>query len=451
MKTLFAGRRGIAALLLGLVAVAVRIHNAFRYPPDWGYDATFNWRYIYRMAEDWSLPNPAAGWSTADPPLFFTVAAALMDATNFQLVLVPLLNTALGLGIVALAARLVLRADPDRPMRALLACGLLLYLPAHIYMSVMVNEEMLVAFFTSLTLFALVPSEGGGALADRRRDVGLGRAAAVGVAAGLALLSKLTGVLAVAAALGHAACDGWQQRDLRGAAVRVCVVALVAGLVGGWFFARNRALFGAFQPFGLPAHQRMFEMPPGERGLRDYVNIPLATWTDPVLTNPDLLHSVWGSTFSTVWFDGHRYFLPRDSKAVSRLGSATLVLALLPTAAFLSGLWGGIRRSLRAPAGPDLPLVLITALSLLGYAVYNWQNPWFAVVKGTTLLGLSLPFAFYASEALERWTRSGGRWASLVWVSLAALAVTVVLSCTFNLAFEKTEVSGLAWQVSEER
>ena len=127
------------------------------------------------------------------------------------------------------------------------------------------------------------------------------------------------------------------------------------------------------------------------------------------------------------------------------------MLALLPTAAFLSGLWGGIRRSLRAPAGPDLPLVLITALSLLGYAVYNWQNPWFVVVKGTTLLGLSLPFAFYASEALERWTRSAGRWASVVWVSLAALAVTVVLSCTFNLAFEKTEVSGLPWQVSEER
>jgi 4-amino-4-deoxy-L-arabinose transferase-like glycosyltransferase len=447
VKGLFTGRRGVAALLFGLAALAVRLHNAFRYPPDWGYDATFNWRYIYRMTEDWALPNPAAGWSTADPPLFFTVSAAMMNATSFQLVLIPLLNTALGLGIAALAVLLVRRADPARPLRALLAGGLLLYLPAHVYMSVMVNEEMLVAFFTSLTLFALVPADSGD---DRRSAGGLARAAAVGAAAGLALLSKLTGALAVATAVGHTAWLGWQRRDLRGTALRVAIVAVVAALVGGWFFARNRVLFGSFQPFGLPAHQRMFEMPPGERSLRDYVDIPLATWSDPVLTNPELLHSVWGSTFATLWFDGHRYFLPRDSRAVSRLGSAALVLALLPTAAFLAGLWGGIRRALRAPTGPDPPLVLITALTLLGYAVYNWQNPWFVVVKGTTLLGLSLPFAFYASEALERWIRNAGRWSAVYWVPLALLAVTTILSCTFNLAFDKTEVSGLPWQLSEE-
>jgi len=171
---------------------------------------------------------------------------------------------------------------------------------------------------------------------------------------------------------------------------------------------------------------------------------------DPQLLQPDLLHSLWGSTYATVWFDGHRYFLPRDSHAVRRLGTATLLLALLPTAAFAIGLAGGLRRSLRAPRAPDTPLLLLAALTLLGFAVYNWQNPWFAVVKGTTLLGLSLPFAYYASEVLDRWTRRGGVIAVLVWTVLAALAVSVVLSCTFNLAFEKTEVSGLQWRVPEE-
>ena len=39
-------------------------------------------------------------------------------------------------------------------------------------------------------------------------------------------------------------------------------------------------------------------------------------------SNADLLHSVWGSTFVTVWFDGHRFFLPRHSAAVSQLGHA---------------------------------------------------------------------------------------------------------------------------------
>jgi 4-amino-4-deoxy-L-arabinose transferase-like glycosyltransferase len=447
VKPLLAGRCGIAAALLALLAVAIRVQNAFRYPPDWGYDAAFNWRYIYRMAHDWALPNPAAGWSTADPPLFFTLAAVLMDASHFELVLVPLFNTAVGLAVVALAVLLVRSADPDRPRRALLAGGLLLFLPAHIYMSAMVNEEMLAACFTSLAVFAL---------AQRGRDAAtargeLSRAAATGVASGLAILSKLTGVIAAATAVGTYALDGWRRGQLRRAGGAAAVVLLLAAVVGGWYFARNRVLYGYFQPFGLRAHEVMFEIPPGERGPLDYIRLPLATWTDPQLLHPDLLRSLWGSTYATVWFDGHRYFLPRDSQAVRRLGSATLLLALLPTAAFAIGLAGGLRRALRVPGTPDTPLLLLTAATLLGYAGYNWQNPWFVVVKGTSLLGLSLPFAFYASEALERWTRPGRRSAAFVWPFLAALAVAVALSCTFNFAFEKTEVSGLQWQVPGEQ
>jgi hypothetical protein len=446
VKHLLSGRSGVAAALLALLAVAVRVHNALHYPPDWGYDASFNWRYIYRMAHDWALPRPGAGWSTADPPLFFVTSAVLMAASNFRLVLVPLFNTAVGLGIVALAVILVRKSDPERPTRSLLAGGLLLYLPAHIYMSAMVSEEMLAAFFTSLVAFALARRD--------RSTVGgrseLRRAGAIGAAAGLATLTKLSGAIAVLTAVGTYALDGWRRAELRPTLARVAAVVAVASVVGGWYFARNRALYGYFQPFGLPAHEVMFEMPPGERGPIDYVRIPLATWTDPQLLQPDLLHSVWGSTYVTVWFDGHRYFLPRDSQAVRRLGTVTLLLALLPTAAFAVGLVGGLRRSLRAPRTPDAPLLLLAALTLLGFAVYNWQNPWFAVVKGTTLLGLSLPFAYFASEALDRWTRRGGAIGALVWTVLAALAVSVVLSCTFDLAFEKTEVSGLEWRVPEE-
>jgi hypothetical protein len=446
MTPLLTGRRGAVALGLGLVAVAMRVANALRYPPDWGYDAAANWRYIYRMAQDWALPNPSAGWSTADPPLFFVSAAALMDASGFEILLVPLFNTAVGLGVVALAVKLVRDLDPERPRRALLAGGLLLFLPAHIYMSAMVGEEMLVAFFTSLCVFLLArrtsaPQDAGG----------VGAAAAVGVAAGLALLSKLTGALAAATAVATHAIDGLRTRSWRRALARALVVLGVATLVGGWYFARNRALYGYFQPFGLPAHQVMFEMPPGERSPLDYLRIPLATWTDPQLLQPELLRSVWGSTYATTWFDGHRFFLPRDSAAVRALGGVSLLLALLPMGAFALGLAAGARRARAAPASPDTPLLLLVALTLAGYAVYTWQNPWFAVVKGTSLLGLSLPFAYYASDVLERWTSPGRRWSPFVWSVLAGLAVAVVLSSTFNLAFEKTEVSGLPWQELEER
>jgi peptidoglycan/LPS O-acetylase OafA/YrhL len=97
------------------------------------------------------------------------------------------------------------------------------------------------------------------------------------------------------------------------------------------------------------------------------------------------------------------------------------------------------------------------------------------VVKGTSLMGLSLPFSFYASEALAGWLRGRLRpWLTAALLALAfcvalsctfdlvfqkteegraatllALAICVVLSCTFDLVFEKTEVSGLPWSPAE--
>jgi len=94
---------------------------------------------------------------------------------------------------------------------------------------------------------------------------------------------------------------------------------------------------------------------------------------------------------------------------------------------------------------PDAPLLIYTALTLSGYAYFTWVNPYFAVVKGTSLLSLSLPFAIYASETLVGWMHQSRIAATGIGVALGALAACVVLGSTFNLAFEKTEVSGLPW------
>ena len=111
----------------------------------------------------------------------------------------------------------------------------------------------------------------------------------------------------------------------------------------------------------------MLELPPGERGLGDYLRLPLAIFRDPQLLNPDLLRSVWGSTFVTVWFDGHRYFLPRQSRAVA--GSPAS-----PCCSRCSRRRPSPRASPAAapgcgrPGAADLPLLLLTALTLAGYA-----------------------------------------------------------------------------------
>jgi 4-amino-4-deoxy-L-arabinose transferase-like glycosyltransferase len=438
-------RAALAAAAAALVGIGMRVRNALTFPPDWGFDASFNWQYIYALTRSWRLPDPDAAWSTGDPPLYFYLAASVLRTFGMRPLLLPLLNTLLGLAIVGLAVALVRRAAPADPQRALLAGGLLLFLPAHVHMSAMVNEELLVALLTSLAVFCLAGAP------RAAPDTTALRPALAGLAGGLAALGKPTGLVAIAACAASVVVVGLRKRAPRTAVVRVGALLLAALLAGGWYYARNRIVHGYFQPVGLPAHERMFEMPPGERGPLDYVRVPLSTFTDPQLLDPDLLHSVWGSTYAAVWFDAHRYFLPTDSGPVRRLGTLTLLLALLPTAAFAAGVLRGVSRWRKGAGERDLPLLLLLALTLAGFALYTWSNPWFAVIKGTTLLGLSLPYAFYASEVLADWSRRGRVAAVGIGMTLLALAVSVTISCTFDGLFERTEVSGLRWETTEGR
>lgn len=421
-----------AAVLAGWM----RVHNAFTYPADWGFDAAANWQYIVQVLRTGRLPPPDAGWSASDPPAYFFLAAALVRALPQRLVAVPLLNVALGFGIAALAVALVRRLAPADPVRAWLAGGLVLFLPAHAHMSAMVNEEMLAAFCTSLAVWAVARTE----------DPAPAHVVLAGVAAGLALLTKLSGLVVAAALVGALGTEAARRGAWRSAAARTATIGALVLAVGGWYFVRNRILYGYFYPFALPTHHVMFGMPPGERGLLDYVRFPLAVFRDPQVLDPDLLHSVWGTTYAAVWFDAHRFFLPTESAAVRHLGTAMTLLGLVPTAAFAHGMARGMRRWWRGEGRADAPLLLLVALTLAGYGFFAWRNPWFVVLKGTTLLGLSLPFAVYASEAWMRWARRSRAAAAALGVVAVLLVVGVTVSCTFNGWFPRTEVSGIRWE-----
>jgi 4-amino-4-deoxy-L-arabinose transferase-like glycosyltransferase len=441
------GPWAVAGLALVAAGIAIRVNNALQYPIKWGFDAKFNWIYIEQLMRSWELPAPHEGWAMSHPPLFYYLGAAVgrvlgHPGTAATVLTIRLASTAAGLAAVALAVLLVRRADPSNRRRALLAGALLLFLPVHIYMSAMLNEEILASFFTSLAVagvgFALMSP------ASPRRE--LARAMGIGLVAGLALLTKLSGLLVALAAAGAYALHGWRRRQIRPAISRIATVLGVVALVGGWYYANNRIQYGYFYPQQLAVHDLMSSMPPGERSIGDYLRVPLATWTDPQLLSPDLLHSVWGSTYTTVWFDGHRTFLPKSGTALRWAGTAILLLALLPTAAFLVGFGRGLRRSVRSVGTPDTPLVLLVALTLAGYVLFTWRNPWFAAVKGSYLLGISVPFSFYASEVLADWTKDRGARSRLVWVALTLLAVAISAIFVYGPIFAKWELPGLEWR-----
>ena len=78
-------------------------------------------------------------------------------------------------------------------------------------------------------------------------------------------------------------------------------------------------------------------------------------------------------------------------------------------------------------------LKLSGLVALAGYVVFTWRNPWFSTVKGTYLLGAMLPFAFYASEVLARWTEGRGLRSAATWMLLVALAVCAALTFSYGL------------------
>jgi len=435
-------------LFLGLAALT-RINNALSYKTRLGFDAVENLQYIQMLMQSWALPAPDAAWATSHPPLFYYFFAALgrglaaLGQPEFLLEAIPLLGGAASLATAWLAATLVRRMHPGQELRALMALVVVLFLPVQIYLSAMVNEEVMAALLASAALWlAVVPTASG-----PPHERSLSRAGIVGLLAGLALLTKLSGVL-VLAGIGCAwLIEGWRARTLAYATRRVLVLVAVAMCVGSWFYFRNYFLYGYFYPQDLDLHAIMFEMPPGGRGLLDYLWLPLATWTDPQLLNTDLLGSVWGSTYATLFFDGHRHFLPH-SVAVSRMGTCLLLLGVLPVAAFALGLCGGLRRSCTHGSSSELPMLWLVALSLAGYVIFTFNNPWFVTLKAGYLLSLSLPFAWYASDPLARWVSQPGarRWIVVVWLATLGLAVTFTF--TNGLIFDKLDGPGLPWQAT---
>jgi hypothetical protein len=436
----------VAALALAAVGIAVRLNNALRYPIHGGFDATFNWEYIALLMQSWRLPAPDESWATAHPPLFYYVSAAIGRALgDFPMAItvrvVRLLSTAMGLVSVGITVALVRRVDPRNRQRALIAGGLLLFLPVHIYTSAMLSEEILVSSLTSIAIVGVAWD----VLHPTSLRVGMVRAAGLGFVAGLAFLTKLTGALAIAAAMGAYLIDGWQRRDWRPALRRAVVLGAVATAVGGWFYVRNWVQYGYLYPYGLEVHSMMFTMPPGFRNLSDYLWIPWATFFDPDLVSPELLHSVWGSTYVTIWFDGHRHFLPRSGVEVESVATAILLLGLVPTAAFALGLARGAGRLLKSVPGADAALLPLVALTLGAYAVFTWRNPWFVSVKGSFLLGLSVPFGYYASDVLAGWARNRRLRSAAVWASLGLLALVVTLTFSYHVLFWKTDYPGIEW------
>ncbi len=430
------------------VATAQRIWNLACYKIGMGFDADGNWEYIASLIARWHLPSPDAGWSTAHPPLFYALSAAigrLMGSAEMEPVARATIAVCglLALASVASVTGYVRDLDAGRfGPRTAVAAFLLLFLPVHVYISAMLGEEMVATAFVTFALVGLARelSRAPGERSDLRRP------ALYGALAGLGLLAKMSAVLPIAAAAIVLLAEGPQRGWLRALRSSVAFGA-AAAVVGGWFYVHNLATYGYLYPHRLPVHDVMLEMPPGSRTALDYVVFPPAAFGPTLASEPSIVHSVWGSVWISAWFDSHRGFVPlRPSKGLRLAAHLLLVLGLVPAAAFLAGAARGARRAVLERSGPDRLFLLTTVLVLAGFAVFTWRNPSFVTVKASYLLALGAPYGVYASEALQAWTRGSRARGVLLAGVFSAIAAVVLVTFSYDLHFQKQEFPGTRWQ-----
>ncbi|MDW8268758.1 MAG: DUF2142 domain-containing protein [Anaerolineae bacterium] len=436
--------RGVLLLILalyGLLAAAYAVVN----PPFEAPDENHHVAYAHRLAIGGGLPvlDPdrpdAIAQEATQPPLYYALSGLIWQAlgpapaldlppTNPHAILgVPLaagnknhflhggdeawpwrgttlavrvlrlFSVLLGLVTVWLTYRLGLLATRGRPEPALAAAGLVAFIPQYLFITAAVTNDNLILLLATLCLWLLAR------LVVREGPPRMVETLALGLAVGLACLSKLGGLLLLIPTALVWLWWGWRRRAWSRALAHLALIGLLVAAVAGWWYVRNTQLYG--DPTGITPHLALMNPP------------QVLTWA----TLPAVWQGVRISLFATFgWFN---LILP---EWVYRLWDLFLVLAVL-------GFVWGIRRRGPALAWPVAGLLAVWgAVSLL--ALFRWIAL-AAGAQGRLLLPAYPALAVLLVAGWERWPWPG-RWGRVVGMALpvAGALVAAVLALVLVIA-----------------
>jgi len=338
--------------------------------------------YLRRLTSERFPPELAIEpleYEDHQPPLHYVLAAPIYALFGGALLPLRLLTLSFGAGLLVAAFRTVRVVVPDKPQLAVLAVGLMAFIPQHIAMSAGVNNDALAELVVAATLWASVVY----LAAERRRPW------CVGVLVGIALLTKTTAYVVVGVAAA-AVVIRWHRdhRSPRWALEHLAWVFVPALLISAPWFIRNGMTYGWDDPLGLARHSLVVRNQP-----RSSEWLAMYGWCG-------LLWRLVRTTFQSFWGQFGWMALPLPTAAYRFL----LFLSCLLSIGF--AVWV-IQRRRSSPNGLYIagPAGLLALSALLTFLAFLWYNLTFVQHQGRYLYPALVPLSTAAALGLRTLTK----------------------------------------------
>ncbi len=415
-------------ILLAAAWGVLFLHNFPLLPAMSGFDASAHLAYIQFIQEHHALPSASQGWEMFQAPLYYLLSTALLGLFHLQALqpkaglVLCLFNLLLGASELALILDALRLLFPDRRRCQIVGLLFAAFLPAQIYLLHYPTNETLCAVMTTASLCVCLRIL-------RQENPGLGLYAVLGVVLGAALSSKASAIVALPAIFLTLAAKVWLQRQSPVIFLRNISLSLgLCFLLGGWHYARLWREFGSPLAGNWdPAIGGAWWQQPGYRTPAYYFSFGQSL-SRPFFSG---FYSFWDGLYSTWWGDGcfggatRLYGRPPWNYNLMAVG---FVLALIPSALVLTGLWRSLCEITRRRSLDWLLLTTMALLIVFAIFVMSLKLPYYSESRAMYGLPAVLPFCAFGALGLEYWTTRFSQARYFLYVCLGVWLLTVYTS-----------------------
>lgn len=380
-------------ILIGVLFM-LQLHNLTLYPITNGFDASDHIYYIETIKKEERIPLADEGGQTDHPPLYYMVAS--LFNTTAQAQILGIFSWTL-LGLVSF---ITFKKIFTNVILAGIGVIIVISLPAVIYMTPAISNELFSAVIISITL---------GFYLRTKSFFKTEHQLLLGMLLGLSILSKVTGFVLVLCTVIDLIYKN--KAELKKIIAPLGIIVVVTFLVGGSFYLRNLILFD--NPFvtttDIPG--QFINQPPGHRDLRFLTDLSGFWKLDLFKAH---YYSLWAGTYFSWFYDGHNAVIPVQES--SKAGTALVIFSLPLFIIFVKGFIKEIK-------SPHYPILITYSISLfIFYIFFNFKLPFYSSVKGAYLLSAVIPFAYFIVRETEFFKRKN-LWLFMIYLNLYCILI----------------------------